>query len=82
MPEKRSTSRASDLTRQDAAKYTREMLDSLSKIARSRGMPVLSILIDRAIAEAAMQIDLTDDESKLLGGRDGGPLGNAGRGTA
>lgn len=68
--EKRPVSRSHDLTRQDVARYTREMLVSLSEITRTKKMGVLAQLIDRAAQEASMQIAMDDDESRALDSRD------------
>jgi Zn-finger domain-containing protein len=51
----------------ETARYTREMLETLSRIATRQGQALLAHLIDLAVVEAQIQCDQADHDTSLPG---------------
>ena len=62
-----SSSRPTEFSPAETARYTQEMLETLSRIATRQGQVLLAHLIDLAVVEARIQRLQTDQETSLPG---------------
>ena len=62
-----SSSSLTEFSPAETARYTQEMLETLSRIATRQGQSLLAHLIDLAVVEARIQCNQADHDTSLPG---------------